>query len=85
MKTSLFSSVVVLASTVAATQLSPTAVCCLSISRGACPLPGEKPADDPLVLSPRGYMNKRTGQIGPDAAAICCCFAPTTADCKGAC
>ena len=69
---------------VAAIRPKPDLICCRTTS-GACPLPGDVLPRDFAILTPKGYLNERTGTLSARAEANCCCFADTQADCRGSC
>ena len=83
MKLSIFF-VAALISAVTAIGPEPESVCCKAVA-GACPLPGEPQPSDLAVLTPKGYLNERTGVLSARAPEICCCLAVTQADCKSLC
>ena len=70
-----------LASAVAAKQ---DVFCCRAV-KGVCPLPGEVLPRDAAILTPRGYLDERTGTLmGRKEASCCVCLVSSSTDCAAA-
>ena len=70
--------------TASPSQPRPPGICCQSV-RGLCPFPGDVQPRDFTFLTPKGYLNKRTGTLSAHPEATCCCRADTSADCPFVC
>ena len=61
-------------------------ICCKISPDGTCPDPGNPGSRREVsVLTPKGYLNERTGAFDANPEGICCCFAQTRDQCSTVC